>query len=79
MNDIKVTNLSKKFDEKIIFDNISFLFKKGNFYLISGENGCGKTTLLNLLAGYVKCYGGKIESDGKICYLFQRGFFFQTY
>ncbi|MDQ5983872.1 MAG: ATP-binding cassette domain-containing protein [Eubacteriales bacterium SKADARSKE-1] len=71
MNDIKITNLSKKFDEKIIFDNIDFLFKKGNFYLISGKNGCGKTTLLNILAGYIDDYDGRISVDGRVSYLFQ--------
>jgi len=36
--------------EKIIFENINYIFKKNNIYLISGQSGIGKSTLFNLIA-----------------------------
>jgi len=40
---------SYSYDDLIVFNNCNFKFKKGDFVLIRGESGCGKTTLLKLL------------------------------
>ena len=40
------------YDQKTIFENLSITFQKGFFYGILGPNGCGKTTLLDLLLRY---------------------------
>lgn len=48
---IEVKSLSKEFDGKEIFKNISFYVKKGEFLSILGPSGCGKTTLLRILIG----------------------------
>lgn len=39
--------------------------KSGRKYVLHGESGCGKTTLLKLLTGYSRNYGGSIKYDGK--------------
>ena len=51
--------LSKK------FDNLNLNFKKNNIYGIYGESGSGKTSLLNLLSGFIKPNEGKILINNK--------------
>lgn len=50
--------------DKKTLNNISFDFKKGKKYVITGENGCGKSTLMKLLAGYSDEYTGCIKVYG---------------
>lgn len=53
-----------KNDDDVISD-LSLTVGKGEIYSILGENGSGKTTALNLIAGLDKPYSGKIEIGGK--------------
>lgn len=46
--------------EKMVLDNISLTLKKGEIVCLVGSNGCGKTTLLNLIAGFLRPTNGKI-------------------
>lgn len=50
--------LSKAFNGKTVFENVDMLVKKGERVFILGDNGCGKTTLLNILAGKLRPTGG---------------------
>ncbi len=50
--------------DNAILNRISYNFKKGKKYAITGENGCGKSTLMKLLAGYSDEYEGCIEIYG---------------
>lgn len=50
---VKVSNLTKKFGDLLVLDDISFEVKKGEFLCIVGPTGCGKTTFLN---GITKLY-----------------------
>ncbi len=70
---LKLEKLSKTFDNKEILKKVDFEFEKGNCYVISGESGCGKTTMLNLIAGYLEPDSGCIikEDNVRIDYLFQ--------
>lgn len=58
---IKITNLSKKYDDKIVYDNFNLDIKKGEITVILGESGSGKTTLLNAIANLTD-YEGSIEN-----------------
>ena len=49
---IELKNASKRYGEKVILDNVSFKFEQKNLYWLTGINGVGKTTLLNIIIGY---------------------------
>ena len=46
-------------------DNINFSIKKGEFFVIVGPSGAGKTTVLNILGGMDTATGGTLTVDGK--------------
>ena len=46
-------------------DNITFDIGKGEFVIIVGPSGAGKTTVLNILGGMDSCDGGTITVDGE--------------
>ena len=61
---IKTSNLSFKYDkraEKPVLNSISLNIKEGTINVLLGLNGCGKTTLIKLLAGLEKPLEGMIE------------------
>ncbi len=53
-NMIVIDNLNFKYDNNIVFKNLSLSIKKGSFTTILGNNGCGKSTLVRLLTGLEK-------------------------
>lgn len=57
---LKVENLSVKFGEERVLDNVSFEIKKGTIFAVVGPNGAGKTTLFRALFNFIP-YEGKIE------------------
>ena len=57
---IKVKHLTKRFQSRIIFDDLSFTFPSTGFIAIVGESGCGKSTLLNILANLDNDYSGDV-------------------
>ena len=61
---IEVVNVSFYYGNKIILDNISFTIRKGEKVGIVGLSGAGKTTLIEILAGFLKPSSGKILIDG---------------
>ena len=48
---LSIKNLSVAIDDKKILDNFSLEMNKGEIHAIMGPNGCGKSTLSNVLAG----------------------------
>mgnify|MGYP003784430669 CR=1 FL=1 len=55
--------VSKSFGEHVLFKDVSFEIKKGEFVVFSGVSGCGKTTMLNMIGGLEKLSGGTILVD----------------
>ena len=64
MSIIKVENLSFKYDEDYVVDDISFNIEQGSFVTIIGHNGSGKSTVAKLLIGLLEKNSGKITIDG---------------
>jgi putative ABC transport system ATP-binding protein len=60
---IEIINLSKKFDDKILFSNFNLRIADGDFVIFSGPSGCGKTTLLNMIGAIEKIDNGEIIVD----------------
>ena len=58
---IQVESLSKKFDDKLLIDNLSFEVPPGAIVGVIGANGAGKTTLFKILTGEVKADTGNIK------------------
>ncbi|MCR5836944.1 MAG: ATP-binding cassette domain-containing protein [Lachnospiraceae bacterium] len=65
---IELKDITKKYDDKVIFDKYSLKIKEGNFVGIKGQSGQGKSTLLNIM-GLLENYQGTLLINGeKISY-----------
>ncbi len=58
---VEIKKLTMGFDGNMLFRNLSFLVKKHDRLFISGPNGCGKSTLIKLLLGFLEPISGEIE------------------
>ncbi len=61
---IQIKDLSKRFGRFVAVDNVSLDIYKGELFGLLGGSGCGKTTLLRMLAGFELPSGGSITIDG---------------
>lgn len=76
---VQVRNLTKKFGDLLVLDDISFDVREGEFLCIVGPTGCGKTTFLNSLTKLYDITSGEILVNGEnvdlkkhnIAYIFQ--------
>lgn len=57
---ITLENVTKKFGDVTIVDNISFYVKKGEFVTFLGPSGCGKTTTLRMISGFEMPTSGRV-------------------
>jgi ATPase subunit of ABC transporter with duplicated ATPase domains len=58
---ISVSNLSKQFGDRTLFEGASFQLNSGQRYGLVGANGCGKTTLLNVMSGHMESTEGSVS------------------
>ncbi len=65
MKAVKVSGLSLRYGSKEILRNVSFCVGEGEFFLVIGPNGSGKTSLLKAIAGLATPSAGAIEVLGK--------------
>lgn len=61
---IKIENLTKKYNNFIAVNNISFNVEEGSFFAFLGPNGAGKSTTINVLCTLLKKNSGNIEICG---------------
>ncbi len=57
---IKITNLLKRYDEKVALNHLSLEIKAGTIFGLLGPNGAGKTTLISILNGLTKYNEGEV-------------------
>lgn len=62
---IVISNGIKKYGDKVIFSGVDKTFEAGKHYVIMGESGCGKTTLLRCILGLENLDEGRISYSGK--------------
>lgn len=64
MSRIEVKNLTKRFSDKLVLDNISLKIEEGEIFGLLGPNGAGKSTLINLMVGLLKADNGDVIVGG---------------
>ena len=76
---LELRNINKKFGDKIILDNFSYQFQRGEKVGIIGKNGVGKSTLLNIIQGLETYDSGEIEVGEtiKFGYFSQKGLIYK--
>ena len=63
MVSVKIENLSMGYEKKLIIENFDLEIYEGELLVLLGESGCGKTSLLKILAGIIPPEEGKIFFD----------------
>ena len=61
---IETTNLTKKFKDKIVVDNLNLQIKQGELFSLLGTNGAGKTTTIKMLTTLLSSTDGQILING---------------
>ncbi|MDX2270599.1 MAG: ABC transporter ATP-binding protein [Cyanobacteriota bacterium] len=76
---IRVEGLCKSFAGQPLYDNFNLDLPKGEFISIFGPNGCGKSTLINMMSGLIPIDYGRILIGGKPIKQARIGYVFQNY
>ncbi len=76
---ITIRGLKKTFGDAVVYDGFDLDIPRGRFVTVFGPNGCGKSTLINLVAGLIPTDGGEILFDGKKLAETKIGYVFQNY
>ncbi len=84
MGYLEIKNLTKKFGDFTAVNNVSLSLEKGEMIALLGGSGCGKTTILRQIAGFITPTEGEVIIDGKVMnkipsYKRNVGIFFQNY
>jgi NitT/TauT family transport system ATP-binding protein len=76
---VTIRGLSKRFDNTVIYDKFDLDIPRGELISIFGPNGCGKSTLINIIAGLVPADAGQVLFDGMLLNEIKFGYVFQNY
>jgi NitT/TauT family transport system ATP-binding protein len=76
---VTIRGLSKRFSDATIYDNFDFDIPRGKLISVFGPNGCGKSTLINMIAGLFPADAGEILFDGQPISKIRFGYVFQNY
>jgi NitT/TauT family transport system ATP-binding protein len=76
---VTIRGLYKRFDKAVIYDNFDLDIPRGELISVFGPNGCGKSTLINIVAGLIPADAGQILFDGMLLNEIKFGYVFQNY
>ena len=76
---VTIRGLSKRFDRAVIYDKFDLDILRGELISVFGPNGCGKSTLINMIAGLTPPDAGEILFDGMRLQDIKFGYVFQNY
>jgi NitT/TauT family transport system ATP-binding protein len=76
---VTIRGLRKRFDNVVVYDNFDLDIPRGELIAVFGPNGCGKSTLINMIAGLVPPDAGEILFDGMRLSEIKFGYVFQNY
>ena len=76
---VTIRGLSKSFEKTAIYDNFDLDIPRGELISVFGPNGCGKSTLINMIAGLIPADAGQILFDGRRLAEIKFGYVFQNY
>ena len=62
---LQIEDLSKSYGGVPVFEHVRFGIERGEFACVIGHSGCGKTTILNILAGLDTASGGNVFMDAR--------------
>lgn len=66
MAEVELRSITKRFGTKVALDNVSFELKDGEFFVLLGPTGAGKTTSLRVIAGLEKQESGNVLFNGQL-------------
>src|SRR6266851_5984077 len=76
---VTIRGLTKQFGAARIYDNFDLDLPRGELISVFGPNGCGKSTLINIVAGLIPPDAGEILFDGMRLDEIKFGYVFQNY
>lgn len=76
---ITIRGLTKRFARRALYENFDLDLPQGRITTVFGPNGCGKSTLINMVAGLLPIDAGQILFDGKELRDITFGYVFQNY
>ncbi len=76
---VTIRGLSKRFDQVPVYQNFDLDIPRGELISVFGPNGCGKSTLINMIAGLIPVDAGEILFDGMRLDQIKFGYVFQNY
>lgn len=76
---IELIEVTKKYGKRSVLSGVSLSLDSYHNYILVGENGCGKSTLFNIISGYDRDYHGEVRLNGlSVGYLLQSDMLFRN-
>lgn len=78
-NKIELIGVTKKYGDRYILNQVNLSLDSSHIYILVGKNGCGKSTLFNIISGYDRDYSGSVRLNGlSVGYLLQNDMLFRN-